>query len=129
MSCGDSTELDLSADYAGLAGGCKNQTYHDNGCKTSVCERPKTCAPEEKKKCSSWGATYWISFILGFIIIAVIIALLLAAAKPNWVQNTDQDGQPDGSVNAGKVILWAVVVALFIILIIWIVLALAWGGL
>jgi heme/copper-type cytochrome/quinol oxidase subunit 2 len=124
MSCGEAAPItDFSPDYSKLDEPCGKKTFHHGGC-----EDKKVCPKPAPKECGSWASSYWFSFILGFIILAVIIALLLAAAKPTWVQNTDADGQPDGTVNAGKVILWAVIVSLFVIFIIWIVLALLWGA-
>ena len=124
MSCGEhSTVTDFSPEYKKLDGACKKKTFHEKECGDKV-DHVKVV----KKDCNSWVSSYWFGFILGFILLAVIIALLLAAAKPTWIQNTDADGQPDGTVNAGKVVLWAVIVSLFVILIIWIVLSLLWGA-
>jgi len=122
MSCEFLEMKDFDPDYKNMQGVCKKKTFVEG-----ACEKKEVCAKPVEKTCNKWGATYWISFILGFILLAVIIGLLLAAAKPSWVQNTNADGQPDGTVNAGKVVLWAVVVSLFIMLIVWIVLALLWG--
>ena len=126
MSCGEFVELtSLAPDYEKMNRGCAPKTHHTS-------KDYKECSPYEKpvkKEQKSWTSNYWFAFILGFIFLAVIIALLLAAAKPTWVQNTDANtGQADGTVNAGKVILWATVVSIFIILIIWIVLALLWNN-
>lgn len=68
---------------------------------------------------------YFAWAILWFIILAVIIWLILAAAKPTWVQKTDDQGQPTGELDNGKAILWAIVIAFIICIIIWILRALA----
>ena len=122
MSCGEFSPMtDFDPEYSKLKGTCQKKTFIEADCeKKVVCAKPV-------KACSRWTGTAWFGFILGFILLAVIIGLLLAAAKPSWVQNTNAEGQPDGSVNAGKVVLWAVVVSLFITLIVWIVFALMWG--
>ena len=64
----------------------------------------------------------WGAFILWFIIIAVIVWLILYSLKPGWVLN------PDGTVNGGKVLVSAIIIALIIIFIIWLIKAIAMGG-
>lgn len=125
MSCGEFRPVtDLAPEYDKMNSSCGKKTYHEKKHHKEV----KECEKPVKKDCNSWTSSYWFAFILGFIFLAVIIALLLAAAKPTWVQNTDANNQADGTVNAGKVILWSVIVSIFIILIIWIVLSLLWSS-
>ena len=75
-----------------------------------------------------YGGGYWAWYILIFIIIVVIVWLILSAFRPTWVQTTDENGDPTGELDAGKSILWAIIIALGICILLWILFALAWGG-
>lgn len=63
---------------------------------------------------SGWGA-----LVLWFIIIAVITWFILYSLRPTWVQQRGEGGLPNGQVDAGRVLLASVVIALVIVLIIW----------
>ena len=79
------------------------------------------------------GSGYGGSFVWGliwFIIIAIIVWLILIAVRPTWVQQVDPTtGLPNGVVDNGKAVLWAIFIALIIILVIWLLYAaFSYGG-
>lgn len=61
----------------------------------------------------------WASLVLWFIIVAVIAWFVLYSLRPTWVQQRGADGLPTGQVDAGRVLLAAIVIALIIVLIVW----------
>lgn len=63
---------------------------------------------------SGWGA-----LVLWFIIVAVIVWFILYSLRPTWVQQRGEGGLPNGQVDAGRVLLASVVIALVVVLIIW----------
>jgi len=65
---------------------------------------------------SGWGA-----LILWFIIIAVITWFILYSLRPTWVQRKDSNGQPTGAIDAGRVLLASIVIALIIVIIVWLI--------
>lgn len=66
--------------------------------------------------------------VLWFIVIAVIVWFVLYALKPAFVQNCNALGQPDGCVSPARVLLWAILIALLIVIIIWLLRALLSAG-
>jgi hypothetical protein len=54
-------------------------------------------------------------YLIWFLIIAIVTWVILYSVRPNWVL------QADGELNAGKVLLWSVVVGLIGIFIIWLI--------
>ena len=73
--------------------------------------------------CDDNGYGWWF-FLFWFLIIGIIVWFLLFALKPDFVQKKDCDGYPTGEVDQGRVLGTAIVVALIIILVVWI---LQWG--
>jgi hypothetical protein len=62
----------------------------------------------------------WGTYVLWFIIIAVIAWFILYSLRPTWVQQ-ETNGSPNGQVDAGKVLLWAIVIALIVVLLVWLI--------
>ena len=83
-----------------------------------------TCAPVVEyvdpcaTNCRNWG---WWSVILVFIIVFIIAWFLLYSLKPNAVLNTDADGNIllPPTVNGGKVVIFAIIIALVVCLLLW----------
>lgn len=69
----------------------------------------------------------FVSYIIWFIIIAIVVWIILVASHPTWVQNYNELGQPTGVVDQAKAITWAIIIALIIVIIIWIVRAFSGG--
>lgn len=63
----------------------------------------------------------YTSLLLWFVIITIIVWLFLYFLKPVWVQETDLPGNPTGIVSIWKSFLWAVIIALILTLIIWVI--------
>ena len=64
--------------------------------------------------------------IVAWIILAVIVFLILLAARPVWVQTKTATGEPTGVVNTGLAVLWAILIALVVIIVlglIWVLVA------
>lgn len=80
---------------------------------TSLCDpcQIKTCDPCADGFNLSWLAT----LILWFIILLVLFYLIFFSLKPQWVLN------PDDTVNTAKVLLGAVIAALILLIIIWLI--------
>ncbi len=68
---------------------------------------------------SGCGNGWWF-FLFWFLVIGIIIWFLLFALKPDFVQKTDDEDNVTGEVDQGKVLLWAVIIALIAIFLIWI---------
>lgn len=62
----------------------------------------------------------WWFYLFWFLVIGIIVWFLLFALKPDFVQCDNDDHSPDGKVDQGKVLLWAVVISLIAIFLIWI---------
>lgn len=76
------------------------------------------CAP--KKHVYSNGCGNWVGYLFWFVIIAIIVWFLLFSLKPDFVQKKDENGNPTGEVDHGRVLLSAIIIALIICFIIWI---------
>jgi hypothetical protein len=72
-------------------------------------------ASDRQKTSSSIGA----NLLLWFVIIGLIAWFLLYALKPKIVQKVGLDGQPTGEADVGKSLLGALLIALVVVLIIW----------
>ena len=59
------------------------------------------------------------SLVLWFIIIFVVIWFILWLTKPAAVQTRNPDGTLTGNIDAGKVLVASLVIALIIIILIW----------
>jgi heme/copper-type cytochrome/quinol oxidase subunit 2 len=66
-----------------------------------------------------YGNNWWF-YLFWFLVIGIIVWFLLFALKPDFVQKDDDDYNPTGEVDQGKVLLWAVIIALIAIFLIWI---------
>lgn len=94
-------------------------------CPVKSCE--PVCSPCAPKcdPCHSygWGSGFW-SFFIFWIVIAIIVALFLYIIQPDYVLNKDANGNViPGDINAGRLILSAIVIALilaFILYLIWV---------
>lgn len=62
----------------------------------------------------------WWFFLFWFLVIGVIVWFLLFALKPDFVQKEDNNDNVTGEVDQGKVLLWAVIIALIAIFLCWI---------
>lgn len=62
----------------------------------------------------------WWFFLFWFLIVGIIVWFLLFALKPDFVQFTDEDDNVTGEVDQGKVLLWAVIIALVVIFLVWV---------
>ena len=67
------------------------------------------------------GGHWFLNLVIWFIIIAVIVWFILVSTKPTWVQKRDDDGVTTGEVDQGRALLWAVIIALIIVVVIWLV--------
>ena len=67
------------------------------------------------------GGHWFLNLVIWFIIVAVIVWFILVSTKPTWVQKTDDNGVATGEVDQGRAILWAVIIALIITCVIWVV--------
>jgi heme/copper-type cytochrome/quinol oxidase subunit 2 len=67
----------------------------------------------------------WWFYLFWFLIVAVIAWFLLFALKPDFVQKDDDNENPTGEVDQGKVLLWAVIIGLVAVFLIWIF---QWGS-
>ena len=72
----------------------------------------------EEKRVSYNMSSGWGALILWFIIIVVISWFILYSLRPAFVQGHDSNGQPNGSIDAGRVLLASVVIALIVIVIV-----------
>lgn len=79
------------------------------------------CVPEPVPCADPCASGYsfamgWLgALILWFVIFTVLFWLIIYSLQPAWVLNND------GSVNAGKVLLVAVVIAILLIIVIWLI--------
>ena len=62
----------------------------------------------------------WWFYLFWFLIVGIIVWFLLFALKPDFVQKNDDNRDCTGEVDQGKVLLWAVIIALIAIFLIWI---------
>lgn len=84
--------------------------------KKVVCETTR-CVEQDMHQHSGYG-NWWYLF-WWFVIIAVIVWLILILTNPEIVQQCDDHGNPNGEVDQGKAILYAIVIAIIISIIVW----------
>jgi len=96
---------------------------HQNACdpcapKTQVVCETTRCVEKEVNHqdvgCGNWWYLFW-----WFVIIAVIVWLILVLTCPEWIQQCDCDGNPNGEIDQGKAVLYAVIIAIIISVLIW----------
>lgn len=103
---------------------CETVMDKETTCVTREEACPTPCAEPCEKPCDpcetyGWGSNFWTFFII-WVVVTIVVALILWAVKPSWVLNKDANGQPiAGSVNAGQLILWSVLIGLVVGIIIW----------
>ena len=71
-----------------------------------------------KEHCST-GNNWWF-YLFWFLVIGIIVWFLLFALKPDFVQKEDEEDNPTGEVDQGKVLLWAVIISLVSIFLVWV---------
>lgn len=75
------------------------------------------CADPCKR--NGWGnAGTWGQFIIWFIIITVIIWFILYSVKPDFIRRTTPDGTVTEEIDNGRALVWAIVIALIIVILI-----------
>ena len=81
------------------------------------------CDPCDERYNGSYGrgGHWFLNLVIWFVIVAVIVWFILVSTKPTWVQKNDENGVSTGEVDQGKAILWAVIIALIITAVIWVV--------
>lgn len=62
---------------------------------------------------------YWF-YLFWFLVIGIIVWFLLFSLKPDFVQETDHHDNATGELDQGKVLLWAVIISLIAVFLIWI---------
>lgn len=78
--------------------------------------------PCKEKKCDGYGMGWGVgAAILWFIVIVVIVWFLLWVFKPVCLQLVGVDGRPTGQVDAGRVLVAAIVIAIIILVIAWLI--------
>ena len=87
------------------------------------CEPPKKVVCEttrcvEQEVCNESGGNWWYLF-WWWLVIAVVVWLILVLTVPEFVQQCDEDGNPNGEVDQGKAILAAIIIALIVCVLIW----------
>lgn len=85
-------------------------------CNECVVEEP--CCPDPCDPCKTTSAfdMGWLGMLLlWFIIFTVLFWLIFYSLQPSWVLNAD------GTINTGKVLLSAIVSAIILVIIIWLI--------
>jgi len=73
-----------------------------------------------------YGCFWW--FLLWFVILVIIVWIIIFSCKPRFCQRLGQDGEPNGEIEPGRILIWSIVIALIIIFIIWIFWCFGCGG-
>ncbi len=110
---------------SGISDNCK-EFYHKT-CEVKTGDHACIEGCGHHKQGYGGGGGYWAWGFLWFIILVIIIWLILWTTKAEFVQKKDDHDECFGEVDAGKVLLWSIVIAIIIIIIIAIILA-ACGG-
>ena len=80
---------------------------------------PRPAVYEETETYDVFKAHHFGYYFVWFIIIAVVLWLIFYFGNPKFVQNKNPDGTPSGTANGGKALLWAVIIALIVVILIW----------
>ena len=80
---------------------------------------PRPAVYEETETYDIFRARNFGYYFVWFIVVAVVLWLIFYFGNPKFVQNKNPDGTPTGVANGGKALLWAVIIALIVVLIIW----------
>lgn len=79
------------------------------------CEKPYEKADPCEDSCQNFGFGWLGILILWFIIFTVLFWLIFYSLNPSWAQNQD------GTINTGKVLLAAIIAAIILVIIIWLI--------
>lgn len=79
----------------------------------------KTVAVVEETSSSSGSCSSALAIFLVFLVVTIITFFLLYALNPTNVQNTNANGQPDGTPSAGKCVVGAIIWGIIFALIFW----------
>lgn len=91
--------------------------YHKN---MPACKSVETLAyDDEMPQTCGYGMGGFGNFVLWFVIIFVIIWFIMWLTKPAAVQTRNPDGSLTGNIDAGKVLVASLVIALIIIVLVW----------
>ena len=95
---------------------------------SNMSQKPISCLAEECMKGDhhdhhdhrhEYGNGWWF-YLFWFLIVGIIVWFLLFALKPDFVLKTDEDDHETGEIDQGKVLLWAVIIALIVVFLVWI---------
>jgi len=94
---------------------CHKKSNMDK-CKTQLKECLE-CEDQCEKPCDAENFGFgWLGIlILWFIIFTVLFWLIFYSLNPSWAQNQD------GTINTGKVLLAAIIAAIILVIIIWLI--------
>jgi hypothetical protein len=87
---------------------------------SALAATPVVAAPACGVQSTYYMTAGWGAYVLWFLIIAVITWFILYSLRPTWVQQ-QTNNVPNGQVDAGKTLLWSVIIALIIVLIVWLI--------
>lgn len=79
----------------------------------------KSTAHHEHHDHHAYRSGWWF-YLFWFLIIGIIVWFLLFSLNPDFVQKTECDDEPTGEVDNGKVLLWAVIIALIAVFLVWV---------
>lgn len=69
---------------------------------------------KQSRNSVSWGVLFLVFFL--FLVISFFV---MYAYNPSWIQNSNANGQPDGTVNIGKAVIYAIIIGIIAALLFW----------